>query len=313
VIGSIGGSLSRGLDTGSSSCFDRHLDDDMTGEALGEYRLVDELGRGSMGVVFLAEHDRTARRVAIKILGPELSQSAEVLQRFAIESRATSRIRHPGIVEILEFHHGAGGRAYIVMELLEGETLGARLRRVGTFTFPEACAIAAQVADAIAAAHDQGIVHRDLKPENVFLVGGPTADGGAPVIKVLDFGIARLVETESAARLTMRGTLLGTPEYMSPEQAAGSDEVDHRADIYALGCILVEMLSGRPPYAFTGVQELLIAHRYRRIPALSVQIATLPSWLGDMLSRMVSKEPGDRPSSMRQIGQALRRDGQAPP
>jgi serine/threonine-protein kinase len=282
----------------------------MIGEALGEYRLVGELGRGSMGVVFLGEDQRTARRVAIKVLIPELSRNLEVLQRFSNESRATSRIRHPGIVEILEFHHGDSGRAYIVMELLEGETLGDRLRRVGTFAWPEACAIAAEVADAIAAAHDQGIVHRDLKPENVFLVGDSGSGGEGAAVKVLDFGIARLVETESAARLTMRGTLLGTPEYMSPEQAAGSDEVDHRADIYALGCILVEMLSGRPPYAFTGVQDLLIAHRYRRIPALSVQIATLPAWLGDLLGRMVSKNPGDRPASMREIGRALRGNGQ---
>jgi eukaryotic-like serine/threonine-protein kinase len=278
----------------------------MTDEALGDYKLVAELGRGSMGVVYLAENGRTARRVAIKVLMPQLSQNAEALRRFANESRATSRIRHPGIVEILEFQPGDSGRAYIVMELLEGETLGERLRRVGTFGWPDACAIAAQVADALAAAHDQGIVHRDLKPENVFLVADATAGGTVPAVKVLDFGIARLVETESAARLTMRGTLLGTPEYISPEQAAGSDEVDHRADIYALGCILVEMLSGRPPYVFTGIQELLIAHRYRRIPALSAQIAALPSWLGDLLGRMVSKEPADRPSSMREIGQALR-------
>ena len=278
----------------------------MSDEVLGDYRLVAELGRGSMGVVFLAEHAASARRVAIKLLIPQLSRSAEVLQRFANESRATSSIRHPGIVEIFEFHPDADGRAYIVMELLEGETLGDRLRRTGTFALSEACAIAAQVAEAIGAAHEQGIIHRDLKPENVFLLGDPAARQTAPVVKVLDFGIARLVETESAARLTMRGTLLGTPEYMSPEQAEGSDAVDHRADIYALGCILFEMLSGRPPYLYKGVQELLIAHRFRRIPALSAQISVLPDWLGDLLSRMVSKDPADRPSSMRQIAQKLR-------
>jgi eukaryotic-like serine/threonine-protein kinase len=278
----------------------------MTDEAFGDYKLVAELGRGSMGVVFLAEHGPTARRVAIKVLVPELSRNAEVLQRFANESRATSSIRHPGIVEIVEFQPGESGRAYIVMELLEGQTLGDRLRRTGTVALPDACAIAAQVADAIAAAHDQAIVHRDLKPENVFLLGDPAAGAGTPAVKVLDFGIARLLETESAARLTMRGTLLGTPEYMSPEQAEGSDAVDHRADIYALGCILFEMLSGRPPYVFKGVQELLNAHRFRRIPALSAQIAVLPDWLGDLLGRMVSKDPDDRPSSMRQIARALR-------
>jgi serine/threonine protein kinase len=282
----------------------------MTGEPLGDYKLLSELGRGSMGVVFLAEHARTASRVAIKVLIPELSQNAEALWRFANESRATSRIRHPGIVEIFEFQPGAqpgaGGRAYIVMELLEGETLAERLRRVGTLTRSAACLIAAQVAEAIAAAHEQGIVHRDLKPENVFLVGDPGDERAPPAVKVLDFGIARLLETESAARLTMRGTLLGTPEYISPEQAAGSDEVDHRADIYALGCILFEMLSGQPPYAYKGVQDLLFAHRFRRMPALSTQIATLPDWLGELLTRMVAKEPGDRPSSMREIGRALR-------
>jgi eukaryotic-like serine/threonine-protein kinase len=277
----------------------------MIGEALGDYKLTAQLGSGSMGVVYLAEQAGAARRVAIKVLIPELSQNAEVLQRFANEARATSSIHHPGIVEVFDCHVGPNRRAYIVMEYLQGETLGDRLRRMGTLPWPEACAIAAQVAGAIAAAHAKGIIHRDLKPENVFLVGDAAA-AGEPVVKVVDFGMARLLETESASRLTMRGTLLGTPEYMSPEQAAGSDEVDHRADIYALGCIMFQMFSGRPPYAMKGVQELLVAHRFLRVPALSAQIAALPTWLGELLARMLSKEPADRPSAMQDIARALR-------
>ena len=185
----------------------------MIGETLGNYKLVAKLGSGSMGVVFLGEHQRIARQVAIKLLPPELCQSPQVLQRFFNEARATSLIRHPGIVDVFDCDVDPAGRAYIVLDHLVGETLGDRLQRTETLPWIEACAIAAQVADALGAAHDQRIVHRDLKPENVFLVGE-----SFPVVKVLDFGIAKLLAGDPRDRLTVRGMLLGTPEYMSPEQ-----------------------------------------------------------------------------------------------
>jgi serine/threonine protein kinase len=273
----------------------------MIGETLGNYKLVAKLGSGSMGVVFLAEHQRIARQVAIKLLPPELCGSPQVLQRFFNEARATSLIRHPGIVDVFDCDVDAAGRAFIVMDHLVGETLADRLERTETLPWREACAIAAQVADALGAAHGQRIVHRDLKPDNVFLVGE-----APPVVKVFDFGIAKLQMGDPRERLTMRGMLLGTPEYMSPEQCGGSTEVDHRADIYALGCILFEMLTGTPPFLAETIKELIIAHQFRSPPALADEAPAAPAWLADLLARMLAKQPGDRPASMDDVARDLR-------
>src|SRR5881394_2219991 len=210
----------------------------MIGDAFGNYRIVAQIRSGAMGVVFLAEHQRSERRVAIKFLAPELARDQHALQRFFNEARATSRIRHPGIVDVFDCDVDSAGRAYMVMEHLEGETLADRLRRAGNLHWSAACLIARRVADALGAVHDKGIVHRDLKPENIFLVGNGRDPAAA--VKVLDFGVAKLLTSDAVARLTMRGMLLGTPEFMSPEQCAGTD-VDHRADVYSLGCILFEM------------------------------------------------------------------------
>jgi serine/threonine-protein kinase len=274
----------------------------MIGDAFGNYRIVAQLGSGSMGVVFLAEHQRLERRVAIKLLAPELVRDQHALQRFFNEARATSRIRHPGIVDVFDCDVDAAGRAYMVMEHLEGETLAGRLRRAGRLHWPAACLIARRVADALGAVHDKGIVHRDLKPENLFLVASgrdPTA-----AVKVLDFGVAKLLTADAVARLTTRGMLVGTPEYMSPEQCAGN-EVDHRADVYALGCILFEMLAGEPPFVTSSIRELVTAHRFRPAPSASASGADVPPWLDDLLVRMLAKEPDLRPASMHEISKAL--------
>src|SRR5262249_19927020 len=150
----------------------------------------------------------------------------------------------------------------------DGETLADRLRRTESIPCATACEIARHVAEAIGAAHDRGIVHRDLKPENVFLVRDPAAPDAVASVKVLDFGIAKLLAADASARLTMRGMVLGTPEYMAPEQCGGSDEIDERADIYALGCILFEMLSGEPPFVAAAVQELMVAHMFQPVPSI---------------------------------------------
>jgi serine/threonine-protein kinase len=274
----------------------------MIGDAFGNYRVVAQLGSGSMGVVFLGEHQRIVRRVAIKLLAPELIRDQHALQRFFNEARATSLIRHPGIVDVFDCDVDATGRPYMVMEHLEGETLAERLRRAEKLHWSAACLIARRVADALAAVHDKGIVHRDLKPDNVFLVGNghdPTAG-----VKVLDFGVAKLLTADAVARLTMRGMLVGTPEYMSPEQCAGA-EVDHRADIYALGCILFEMLTGQPPFVTSTVREMVVAHRFRPAPSAGVSCSDLPEWLGDLLARMLAKEPDGRPPSMQQVSKTL--------
>ncbi|HEY7375744.1 MAG TPA: serine/threonine-protein kinase, partial [Polyangia bacterium] len=277
----------------------------MIGEALGNYTLTAKLGSGTMGVVFRAEHGRIARTAAIKVLIPELAQNASAVQRFFTEARATSLIRHPGIVDVFDCDVDAAGHAYIVMEHLDGETLAERLRRRERLPWREACEIARQVAEAIAAAHDRGIVHRDLKPENVFLVRDPAAAERVAAVKVLDFGIAKLLAADASARLTMRGMVLGTPEYMAPEQCGGSEAIDERADIYALGCILFEMLSGEPPFMGEAIQELLAAHLYRAAPSIGEQVPGLPVWLADLVTGMLAKQRDDRPPSMRGVAGAL--------
>jgi serine/threonine-protein kinase len=176
----------------------------MIGEALGNYTITAKLGSGTMGVVFRGEHVRIARTAAIKVLIPELTQNASALQRFFTEARATSLIRHPGIVDVYDCDVDAAGRAYIVMEHLDGETLADRLRRTDSIPWATACELARQVADALAAAHASGIVHRDLKPENVFLVRDRADADRVAAVKVLDFGIAKLLAADAPARLTMR-------------------------------------------------------------------------------------------------------------
>ncbi|HXU00925.1 MAG TPA: serine/threonine-protein kinase [Polyangia bacterium] len=277
----------------------------MIGETLGNYTITAKLGSGTMGVVFRAEHARIARTAAIKVLLPELAENASVLQRFFNEARATSLIRHPGIVEVLDCGVDGTGRAYIVMEHLEGETLADRLLRERSIPWAVACPIARQIAEAIGAAHDNAIVHRDLKPENVFLAGDRSAPANATTVKVLDFGIAKLRTANASVRLTMRGMVLGTPEYMSPEQCGGSEAIDGRADIYALGCILFEMLSGEPPFMAETVQELIVGHMFGAIPSIGERVPDLPAWLADLVTAMLAKRPEDRPAEMHDVAGAL--------
>ena len=277
----------------------------MIGEALGNYTITAKLGSGAMGVVFRAEHVRIARTAAIKVLIPELAENATAVQRFFNEARATSSIRHPGIVDVFDCAVDATGRAYIVMENLDGETLADRLGRTESIPWAPACEIARQVAEAIAAAHANGIVHRDLKPENVFLVRDPADPAVVASVKVLDFGIAKLLAADASARLTMRGVALGTPEYMAPEQCGGAEEIDERADIYALGCMLFEMLSGEPPFMGESVHELFALHMFRAAPAIGERLPGLPTWLAGLVTTMLAKKRDERPTSMHGIARAL--------
>jgi len=269
----------------------------MLGERFGSFKAVARLGIGSMGEVFLAEHQRIERRVAIKVLAPQRTHDAEMVRRFFVEARATSLIHHPGIVEIYDCDVHRNGRAYIVMEYLEGVTLGGRLNRLGSLPWPSACRIARLVADALGAAHDKSIIHRDLKPENVFLLSaGAWPEPGQ--VKVLDFGVAKLLDGDLAGGApTAAGSLLGSPAYMSPEQCAGS-RVDGRCDVYALGCMLFEMVSGSPPFRSNRVRDLLAAHKLRKPPRLSTRAPDVPHWLDQAVDRMLSKNPAQRPQTM---------------
>ena len=279
----------------------------MIGQSIGGYKIVSKLGEGGMGAVYLGEHRRIARRAAIKVLLPDLSDNAEVVARFFTEARATSMIRHPGIVEILDCDVLPDGNAFIVMEYLEGETVGAALAREGRLQPPRALALVRQVAEALAAAHERGIVHRDLKPDNLFL---PTAGAGPPTVpvKILDFGIAKLTSLEAGGRhKTRTGRFLGTPTYMSPEQCRGARDIDHRTDVYALGCILFEMLCGRPPFVEQGFGQLVYAHLSAPPPsARSLEPAVSPA-LEQLLARMLAKTPEQRPESLRAVAAEIDR------
>jgi eukaryotic-like serine/threonine-protein kinase len=277
----------------------------MLGERFGSYKAVVKLGAGTMGEVYLGEHQRINRRAAIKVLMPALTQDPEAVRGFFTEASATSLIQHPGIVEIFDCDVHRRGWAYIVMEYLAGETLRARLERGGPLPCRVACQIAAEIADAIGAAHDKGIVHRDLKPENVFLVAG----AGAPAafsVKVLDFGIAKLLSNDAAGVPHARvGVPVGSPAYMSPEQWSGQ-AVDHRADLYSLGCVLFEMISGVPPFGGRRVHELMAAHRFRPAPRLSQLAQQVPAWLGVLVAQLLAKDPALRPQAMRDVAAVLR-------
>src|SRR3954462_15345326 len=199
-----------------------------------------------MGVVYRAEHIQLGRPAALKMLLPQLSSEASIVQRFFNEARAASAIDHPGIVEVYDFGTHTDGRAYIVMALLKGESLEHRLLS-GPLLPQDGATIVAQVAAALAAAHARGIVHRDLKPDNIFLVPNELVPGGIQV-KLLDFGIAKLADEKMAGFKTQTGALMGTPAYRSPEQRRGRAYLDQRTDISSLGCILFHVLWGRPPF-----------------------------------------------------------------
>jgi len=279
----------------------------MVGETFGNYRIVRRLGSGAMGTVFLGEHERIARRAAIKVLAPEFAGNPEILARFLDEARATSLIHHPAIVEILDCGMHSGGQPYITMEYLEGETLADLLERVGAIPWQKACAMAVPIAEGLGAAHGRRIVHRDLKPANVMRCHDPEAPpGAAPLssIKVLDFGVAKLLQDSQSGARTHPGKLLGTPEYMAPEQCGGAGMVDARTDIYALGCVLYEMVCGNPPFPVDNLNDLIVAHRWREPPA-AASAAEVPLALDRLISRMLAKRQEDRPPNMESVARAL--------
>src|SRR6266540_584806 len=277
----------------------------MIGQSFGNYRVTSLIGEGGMGVVYLAEHATIGRRAAVKVLRPGLTESPELARRFFNEARAANAIRHPGIVEVFDSGTLPSGVSYIVMELLEGESLAARLRR-GPLPAAEARNLAAQTASALAAAHAAGIVHRDLKPDNLFLTPDDR-DASAELVKVLDFGIAKLgMDASSTGSVRTRtGSVMGTPAYMSPEQCRGTKELDRRTDIYALGAILYEMLCGQTPFVSAGFGEMI--HMHISVPPTSPRVfaPSVPEDLERIIMRCLAKEPDDRLQTMGEVQAAL--------
>jgi tRNA A-37 threonylcarbamoyl transferase component Bud32 len=258
----------------------------------GRIRLVKPIGRGAMGTVHLGEDVVLGRRVAVKELAGSLATRTDVRERFLREARALAQISSPRVVQIFDLYQ-EGERQFLAMELCEGEDLAARLRKAGRFPAPEAARVAAQIAEALASAHARGVIHRDLKPANVLFSGDD--------VKVADFGLARMADSA----MTREGTVLGTPCYMAPEQTRGA-AVDARADLYALGCVLFEMLSGRPPYSGT-VQEVLLAHASPAPPpTLEAAEVGAPAPVCALVSRLLAKEPSSRPGDANAVAEELR-------
>ncbi|HSK00439.1 MAG TPA: serine/threonine-protein kinase [Kofleriaceae bacterium] len=260
------------------------------------YRVLELIGEGGMGKVYLAEHVEIGKRVALKVLHPSYSRMPDLVERFRREARAASKIGHPNIVDVTDSGTTTDGSVYFVMEYLEGVELGSVIEREGAIDIARALRIAGQICRALAAAHAQGIVHRDLKPENIFLV---TRDGAADVVKVLDFGIAKTTEAEAARerRLTSPGMAMGTPEYMAPEQAAGRP-ADSRCDVYALGAIMYEMVTGLPPYSGDNFMEILTKKAtIDPTPPVLVR-ADLPAQVSELVMAAMARNPDARPQTM---------------
>jgi eukaryotic-like serine/threonine-protein kinase len=266
----------------------------------GRYELEQPLGQGAFGRVFAARDTRLGRRVAIKLLHPEYVQHPEIRQRFLQEAHAAACIGHPGIVTI--FDVGDAASPYIAMELLEGESLQARVARRGPLAIATAREVARQVAAALAAAHRSGVIHRDLKPENIFLVADPAAAGGERV-KVLDFGLAK--PTLTASVKTRATTVFGTPLYMGPEQFERTPNTDMRSDIYALGCVLYQLVIGRPPFEGT-LREVVTQHQWAPPPSLRDADPAVPLELDEVVRHMLAKDPRHRPQTMDEVERALR-------
>jgi serine/threonine-protein kinase len=280
----------------------------MVGQSIGNYRITKLLGEGGMGLVYLAEHPGLGRRAAVKVLHPSLAGSDEMIQRLFNEARAANTIGHRGIVEVSDFGVLPSGAPYLVMEFLDGESLAVRVNAAGRLSLGGALEIADQIAGAVGAAHAKGIVHRDLKPDNIFLVRDPLLPG-RELLKILDFGIAKLAPRPVSAGdvRTRTGAILGTPRYMSPEQCRDSREVDHRTDIYSLGVILYEMLSGEPPFVSSSWGELAHMHIGVTPPGLRTRLPDLPDNVDRIVQRALEKNPQARFQSMSELQGALKR------
>ncbi|MEY4576169.1 MAG: hypothetical protein RL701_872 [Pseudomonadota bacterium] len=272
------------------------------GTQIDDYAITEILGDGASGFVYAAKHVRTGRQVALKVLRRELSENETLIARFLQEAQTINAIGHPNIVEVL----GQGTyntQPYVVLELLRGETLEARLERETRLDVHTALPIFLECADALSAAHDRHVVHRDIKPENIFLV---QRDNGGETTKVLDFGIAKLLDSDQPD-LAQRGAIIGTPQYMSPEQCIGADSLDHRSDIYSLALVFYRMVTGDLPYTITNhhLMRYVLAHTQQTPRAPRSFVPELPAVLETVLLRALSKQPEHRYVDLRAMARAL--------
>ncbi len=275
--------------------------DPIIGTTLGSFRVTRALGRGGMGSVYLGEHTVIGSKVAIKVLHEKLSSDENLVARFYAEARAVNLIGHENIVSIFDMNLVPPNRFYLIMEYLEGKQLNMLLTRAVT---PEvAIPILTQVCEALTAAHKASIIHRDLKPENIFLTRRGKVDN---FVKVLDFGLAKLLDNDLAPQQTSAGLIVGTPEFMSPEQA-NSTPVDGRSDIYSLGCIAWLLATGRLPFPQRGLTDLLVAHR-QQMPAPPHEVnPAVPKVWSEAIMKAMAKRPGDRFQAAKDFSDAMER------
>ncbi|MFF7053752.1 serine/threonine-protein kinase [Streptomyces griseorubiginosus] len=269
----------------------------------GRFRITELLGSGGMGQVWAAEDERMRRDVAVKIVHPQHGVGeAETQARFRREVQLAGRLSHQNIVTVHDWGEVEvdGGREtlYVVMELVRGVPLGKRLKDIGKTPWPTAVGWAAQIAQALDTAHRQEVVHRDIKPANVLL----TDEG---VVKVLDFGVAKFLgETIEARDLTVTGTPLGSPMYMSPEQAQGVREIDHRSDLYSLGCLLYHAVTGRPPFT-SATPWAVLRMQIEDLPVPPAERVGIPAALNELILHLLAKDPEDRPRSAAAVHETL--------
>jgi eukaryotic-like serine/threonine-protein kinase len=274
----------------------------------GRYRLETLLGHGGMGVVWSAVHTITRKRVALKFLKGPAHLRPEMRRRFIREARAASAVEHPNVIEVHDVFELDDQTPVMVMDLLEGETLGHKLLRDGPLELEETAGVMVPVVSAVGTAHAAGVVHRDLKPDNVFLA---RTKGGAPDVRVLDFGIAKLVgaqepETETG-NITGTGSMIGTPCYMSPEQAYGEKNIDHRSDVWALGVMLYECLTGGRPIEGDSIGQVVKQLVSAGITPLGVIVPELPADVTDLVGAMLKRDAAQRPSDLREVLAVLER------
>ena len=263
----------------------------------GRYSIEAQLGEGGMAIVYRARNALVDRVVAVKVLNKELARDPKLVERFRREAKNTAALAHPNIVEILDYGEAEDGSPYLVMELLDGQPLDKLIAR-GPMPVAQVAALGAHIARGLARAHDFGVVHRDLKPENVFVT---RAQSGRGIAKILDFGIARSMHDQ---RLTSAGQIFGTPQYMAPERVTSID-TGPPADLYALGVILFEMVTGKPPFHATDVTGFLVAHLRETPPRPSSIVASIPRRLDELILKMLEKRPEDRPVDAHQVDKEL--------
>ncbi len=287
-----------------------HRTEDLVGRTIfGEYTVTKKLGEGGMGSVYLASQQAIDQEIAIKVLHGRSARNDELVKRFYREAKTITRLTHPNIIRVFIFGRTEDGLIYLAMEMIRGKSLREALLRSGRMSEMRAIKILKQSLSALAEAHDIGIVHRDLKPDNILLT---TYRGEEDFVKVLDFGIAKIKEPEGSPeqKLTQAGVVYGTPEYLSPEQAQALD-LDHRSDIYSLGCILFEMITGAVPYTAPTAVNILMMHVYEPAPSPRGKFAGISPEMEEIILKAMAKKPEDRYQSAMEFLDALVRREQA--